>query len=166
MKSCQNYLCFYYDSNGQTRPQFCTCHDSSAVMTCAKLGPDMIIFCKWSTTCSRVDYELIKLTLCELDPRSQGQNSPWYGYTLINECHPGWSMLQHILRNMHTVRTLLCFHYIDVIMSAMASQMTSASIVCSTVCSSAYQRKYQRSTSLPFFRGIHQWPVVPLTKDQ
>ena len=50
-------------------------------------------------------------------------------------------------------------HYSDVIMSAMASQITDVSIVCSTVCSDADQRKHQSSTSLSFVRGIHRWPV-------
>ena len=48
-------------------------------------------------------------------------------------------------------------HYSDVIMSAMASQITSVSNVCSTVCSGA---------SLAFVRGIHRWPVDSLTKSQ
>ena len=38
------------------------------------------------------------------------------------------------------------FHYRDVIMNAMASQITNASIVCSPVCSGADQRKHQSST--------------------
>ena len=36
-------------------------------------------------------------------------------------------------------------HYIDVLMSAMASQITVVSIVCSTFCSGIDQRKYQSS---------------------
>ena len=55
-------------------------------------------------------------------------------------------------------------HYSDVIMSAMASQITGVSIVCSTVCSGAGQRKHQSSASLAFVRGIHRWPVVSLHK--
>ena len=51
------------------------------------------------------------------------------------------------------------WHYNDVIMSAVASQITSVSIVCSTVGSSADQRKHQSSTSLAFVWGIHRWPV-------
>ena len=43
-------------------------------------------------------------------------------------------------------------HYCDVIMSAMASQITSASIVYSTVCSSVDQIKHQSSASLTFVR--------------
>ena len=50
-------------------------------------------------------------------------------------------------------------HYSDVIMSAMASQITGAPIVYSTVCSGADQRKYLSSASLAFVRGIHRWPV-------
>ena len=51
------------------------------------------------------------------------------------------------------------FNYSDVIMSAMASQITGVSIVYSTVCSGAVQRKHQSSASLAFVRGIHRWPV-------
>ena len=42
--------------------------------------------------------------------------------------------------------------YIDVIMSAMASQLIGVSIVCSTVCSGADQRKRQSSASRAFVR--------------
>ena len=51
------------------------------------------------------------------------------------------------------------FHYCDVIMSAMASQITGVSIVYSAVCSVADQIKNQSSTSLAVVRGNHQWPV-------
>ena len=54
---------------------------------------------------------------------------------------------------------ILSWHYNDVIMSAMVSQITGASIVYSTVCSGADQRKHQSSASLAFVRGIHRWPV-------
>ena len=50
-------------------------------------------------------------------------------------------------------------HYSDVIMGAMASQITGVSIVFSTVCSGADQRKHQSSALLVFVRGIHRWPV-------
>ena len=50
-------------------------------------------------------------------------------------------------------------HYNDVIMSAMASQITGVSVVCSTVCSDANPRKHQISASLALVRGIHRWPV-------
>ena len=50
-------------------------------------------------------------------------------------------------------------HYSDVIMGAMASQITSLTIVYSTVYWSAYHRKYQSPALPAFVRGIHRWPV-------
>ena len=49
-------------------------------------------------------------------------------------------------------------HYDDVIMSAMASQITSLTIVYSIVYSGADQRKHQSSASLAFVP--HKWPVT------
>ena len=51
------------------------------------------------------------------------------------------------------------YHYGDVIMGTMASQITALTIVYSTVYSGADQRKHQSSASLVFVRGIHRWPV-------
>ena len=59
-------------------------------------------------------------------------------------------------------------HYDDVIMGAIASQITSLTIVYSTVYSDANQRKHQSSASLAFVWGIHRgavnsphkWPVT------
>ena len=45
------------------------------------------------------------------------------------------------------------FHYIDVIMTTMASQITSLAVVYSTVYSDADQRKHQSSASLAFVWG-------------
>ena len=50
-------------------------------------------------------------------------------------------------------------HYCDVIMSAMAFQITGVLIVSSAVCSGAYQRKHQSLTSLAFVRGINRWTM-------
>ena len=50
-------------------------------------------------------------------------------------------------------------HYSDIIMSAMASQITGVSIVCSAVCLGGDQRKHQGSASLAFVGGIHRWPM-------
>ena len=49
--------------------------------------------------------------------------------------------------------------YSDVIMSAMASQITSFTIGYSTVYSCADKKTHQSSVSLAFVWGIHQWPV-------
>ena len=59
--------------------------------------------------------------------------------------------------------TVFLLHYSDVMMSAIASQISSLTIVYSTVYSDADQRKYQRSASLAFVRGPvnspHKGPV-------
>ena len=47
----------------------------------------------------------------------------------------------------------------DVIMSAMANEITSLTIVYSSVYSGADQRQHQSSASLAFVREIHRWPV-------
>ena len=47
-------------------------------------------------------------------------------------------------------------HYYDVIMTAMASQITSITIVYSTVYSVTDQSKHQSSASLAFVKGIHR----------
>ena len=54
---------------------------------------------------------------------------------------------------------LFMVHYDDVIMSAMASQITSHTIVYSTVYSDADPREHQSSASLAFVWGIHRGPV-------
>ena len=53
----------------------------------------------------------------------------------------------------------LWHHNDDVVIRAMASQITSLTIVYLTVYSGADQRKHQSSASLAFVWGIHQWPV-------
>ena len=52
-----------------------------------------------------------------------------------------------------------CIHYTDVIMGAIASQITSITIVYSTVYSDADERKHHTSASLAFVWGIHRSPV-------
>ena len=54
---------------------------------------------------------------------------------------------------------LLTYHYDDVIMSALASQITSLMIVYSAVYSDVDQRKHQSSASLALVRGIHRRPM-------
>ena len=57
-------------------------------------------------------------------------------------------------------------HYIDVIMTTMASQITILTVVYSTVYSHADQRKHQSSASLAFVWGIHRDRWIPRTKGQ
>ena len=57
-------------------------------------------------------------------------------------------------------------HYNDIIMNAMASQVTSLTVVYSTIYSSTDERKHQSSVSLAFVWGIHRWPVNSPQKRQ
>ena len=57
-------------------------------------------------------------------------------------------------------------HYIDVIMTIIASQITSLTVVYSTVYSDADQSKHQSSASLTFVWGIHRDRWIPRTKGQ
>ena len=58
------------------------------------------------------------------------------------------------------------FHYIDVIMTTMASQITSLMVVYSIVYSGVDQRKHQSSASLAFVQGIHRDRWIPRIKGQ
>ena len=55
--------------------------------------------------------------------------------------------------------TVTQLHYNDVIMGAIAFQITSPTIVYSTVYSDADERKHQSSASLALVWGIQRWPV-------
>ena len=58
------------------------------------------------------------------------------------------------------ITLLICiWHYDNIIMGAMGSQITSLTIVYSTVYSSADQSKHQSSVSLAFVWVIHLGPV-------
>ena len=65
--------------------------------------------------------------------------------------------MTHMVYKMDDVSDVI--HYSDVIMSAMASQISAVLIVSSTVFSSKDQRKHQSSAWLAFVRGIHRWLV-------
>ena len=79
----------------------------------------------------------------------------------INTGHiMAWSLMapSHKL-NQCGPRLLTPYHYGDVIMTAMPSQITGVWIVYPAVCSGRDQRKHQSSISLAFVRGIHRWMV-------
>ena len=61
--------------------------------------------------------------------------------------------------NILGATTRFTCHYNDVIMGAMASQITSLKTLYSSLYSGADQRKHRSSASLDFVRGIHRWPV-------
>ena len=94
----------------------------------------------------------------------------------------GWSsiisLVQLSMRNTHihvypitTSRPILNnnpppIHYIDVIMTTMASQITSFTVVYSAVYSDADQRRHQSSASLAFVWGIRRDRWIHRTKGQ
>ena len=76
-------------------------------------------------------------------------------------CRLSWSLL-----TIRLMTFMLCAkfqkdlsHCSDVIMGAMASQITSLMIVYSTVYSGTDQRKHEISAPLAFVRGMHRWQV-------
>ena len=88
---------------------------------------------------------------------------------LHNE-HDNYAIIWHLFYNRRVLptdnvtyrllkRTYSVLHYNDVIIRAMASQITSLTIVYSNVYSGAEQRKHQSSESLAFGWGIHRWSV-------
>ena len=74
------------------------------------------------------------------------------------------AFIDHILTDSSARDYIDGSYYSDVIMCAMASQLTSVSIFYSAVCSGADLRKHHISASLAFVRGIHMWPVNSLHK--
>ena len=88
----------YLDFNHPIRPQFCTCHDSWAVMTCAKLWLDLIIIFHatynnivrlgfWIPTYNsiiRLGYWILN-SFCDMVPVN-----PSFPQLLINKCWCQW----------------------------------------------------------------------------
>ena len=74
---------------------------------------------------------------------------------------PQWDLNTPYHAYMYIKMKCVCVlsHYDDVIMGAMASEITNLTMVYSTVYSDADQRKHQSSASLAIVRGIHRGPV-------
>ena len=94
----------------------------------------------------------------------------WYLYGSCKQLTRDWltSLGTTSLRAFYSLfqlgTRLLCSqvdisHYSDIIMGAIASQITSLTLVYPIVYSGADQRKYQSSASLAFVWGIHRRPV-------
>ena len=99
----------------------------------------------------------------------------WVPSHYLNQC---WVIVNGTLRNKlqwNSNQNTKVFihenasqHYDDIIMIAMASQITNLTIVYSTVYSDADQRKHRSSASLAFVWGSHRgpgnsphkWPVM------
>ena len=87
----------------------------------------------------------------------------YFSSSLVRMSHTGAPSCVQKWASWRILTFLVCqlifCHYCDVIISAVASQITSFSTVCSAVCSDAHQTKHQSSAFLAFVRGIHWWPV-------
>ena len=70
-----------------------------------------------------------------------------------------WTLSFGEVRCVDQAKYCKLWHYNDVIMVAMVSQITSLTIVYSIFYSGTDQRKHQSSASLVFVRGIHRGPV-------
>ena len=87
---------------------------------------------------------------------------------IIHDQHIHHNIIKNKAPVVHSPMSVITMHYDDVIMGAMASQITSLTIVYSTVYSGADQSKHQSSPSLAFVWGIprgpgnspHKWPVM------
>ena len=75
-----------------------------------------------------------------------------YAWIVFVYLFESWSLIAR-------ATNIYLIHYSDVIMTAIASQITSLTIVYSSVYSGADQSKHQSSASLVFVRGIHRGPV-------
>ena len=115
----------------------------------------------------RYDMETITtlLDLSDGNP-SVTKHQLWFSFAVrLNKSGCRWfvTLVWHHCDGLHRQFTLCCvllsFHYNDVIMGAIASQINSLTIVFSTVYLDTDQRKYQSSASLAFVRGIHRKPV-------
>ena len=73
LKYRKNTCQFYTKNNDEIRSQICTCHDSSAVVACAKLGPalDYQDDNKIKENCHEI-WILSSYSLCEMGPWSSG----------------------------------------------------------------------------------------------
>ena len=76
------------------------------------------------------------------------------GYIINCNNIPG--IYSSIFPGVASLALMQTFHYNDVIMTMIASQITSLAVVYSTVYSDADQRKHQSSASLAFVWGIHR----------
>ena len=89
--------------------------------------------------------------------KGNSQNS-----VFLNNTNKIWTyswLLKYILDARTNTCSIGIWHYSDVIMGTIASQITSVSIVYLTVSTDIVQRKHQSYASLAFVRGIHRGPV-------
>ena len=113
---------------------------------------------KWQTYCKRHFLSVNDYKNWVYVP-TQPRHNPRTMTKLLLQAENISSHQKMTVHKMYTVQTKSSWYYSDVIMSAMASQITSVSIVYSAIYSGADLRKHQNSASLAFVRGIHRWLV-------
>ena len=83
----------------------------------------------------------------------------WWSSIPTHICIMSLRWINLIVHRIRIVNTVVQ-HYIDVIMTTVASQITSLTIVYFIVYSGADQRKHQSSASLAFVNSPHKGPVT------
>ena len=129
---------YVYRPNSQT-PQF-----THPISHSAPFRTDVCAFLFWMAHCGICDRCIVGFM----------RSANWSGITQIIALHDN-----------DNIKTLSP-HYGDVIMSAMASQITSLTIVYSSVSLGADKKKHQNSASLAFVWGIRRRPVNSPHKGQ
>ena len=128
------------------------------------LGPDSIYRCRftsWGNPIVEIRRSYDRLISTMGFPKLVR----WHLYVESGPCNV--STNYHWAFSVNTHHPSLCmFHYDDVIMTTMASQITSLTVVYSTVYSDVDKRKHQSSASLAFVWGIHRDRWIPHTKGQ
>ena len=104
----------------------------------------------------------LKWSFAKWRPFCLGLNLKMLG-VFVRPIHPYCKRLLFLYWNWAIARLP---HYIYVITTTMASQITSLMVVYSIVYSDADQRKHQSSASLAFVWGIHRDRWIPRTKGQ
>ena len=113
---------------------------------------------KWRKSQVGIALDLIHIEAKKYNSYFNSQNIIIYIYIMM----PLWVEIEitcTIVRWKQSTNHRPIIHYDDVIMGAIASQITSLTIVYASVYSGADQSKHQSSASLAFVWGIHRGPV-------
>ena len=148
-------LLIYYDSD--IHPRVCT-HSQTVKMITASIRStqeENKPLGVWYTELSHAQCQFLLL----------GGYQPWRIDTHLTFYNINMNIDNVFAMDIATAGCLLWrFHYSNVIMGSMGSEIYGVSIVYSTVCPGADQRKHQSSAPLAFVKGIYRWPVNSLHK--
>ena len=145
--------------------------DSCIIWSPASMSETRIIHDS-SLTCRRLQKRL-RLFFIRKEDKAKKNHAPWEKDYILNPLGSRGLFNEYLEMCMWKERGfiwsltsitanngfIIFIHYNDVIMGAIASQITSPMIVFSTVYLETDQRKHQSSASLAFVRGIHRRPV-------